>query len=78
MAGWRLAIEGNDGHAIPVADLVEHEESEDCVCGPRVCLLGRPDGSDAWAYTHHSLDGREHAEEGHDVAECPGCRGAAA
>jgi hypothetical protein len=41
-------------HSVPVNDLIEHEISEDCVCGPTVeyCNPG-------WHYMHHSLDNRE-------------------
>lgn len=46
-------------HVIPLCDLVMHEQSEDCVCGPEVEPVVRPDGSVAWLITHHSLDGRE-------------------
>jgi len=41
-------------HVLPNDDLVEHDNSEDCVCGPDAYL---EDGS--WVYVHHSLDGRE-------------------
>lgn len=45
---------------IPVDDLVAHEEeSEDCICGPRVEPVKREDGSIGWVVIHHALDGRE-------------------
>lgn len=53
---------GNRVHVTPIDDLIEHEESEDCVCVPRTTLIHCDDGSDGWVITHHSLDGRELAE----------------
>jgi len=47
-------------HVIPVGDLIEHERAADCVCGPVETVLHRLDGSDVAAYSHMSLDGREH------------------
>ena len=41
-------------HVTPVGDLIEHEDSEDCVCGPD---WKEESGSDI--YVHHSLDNRE-------------------
>lgn len=52
-----------DIHTVPVGDLIEHEETEDCVCGPRCDPVTRPDGSMGFVYIHHSLDGREMYEE---------------
>lgn len=46
-------------HVMPIADLVEHSEDEDCVCGPRTEPAQRDDGSMGWVLVHHSLDGRE-------------------
>lgn len=56
---WRYAADcGGDGHVFPLGDLVEHEETEDCICGPEVEPVERADGSFGWLYSHHSLDGR--------------------
>ena len=41
-------------HVLPVDDLIEHEHSPDCVCGPEVVFYGP-----RLIVTHHSLDGRE-------------------
>lgn len=41
------------------ADLVEHEISEDCICGPTVEPVQREDGSYGWHFIHHALDGRD-------------------
>lgn len=58
-----LAIETDDGaHVLPIGDVVEHEESADCVCGPASELVDCAAGGTAWLVTHHSLDGREHLE----------------
>ena len=48
---------------LPAADLTEHTASDDCLCGPRSEPVQRMDGSMGWVRIHHSLDGREHAEE---------------
>lgn len=50
-------------HALPVGDLIEHEdEGEQCPCGPTVEPVADDDGSFGWLITHHSLDGRELSE----------------
>ena len=41
-------------HVLPLGDLIEHEESQDCPCGPRVEWCGS-----GWVVVHNSLDGRE-------------------
>ena len=51
-----------DWHVVPVDDLIEHDASPDCICGPEAEPARREDGSIGYVYTHHSLDGRE-AEE---------------
>lgn len=43
-------------------DLLDHELSEDCICGPTAVPIKREDGSVGWVYEHHSLDGREARE----------------
>lgn len=55
-------------HVVPVGDLVEHETTADCVCGPATEAVFREDGSNGWLVVHHSLDGRE-AFEALGVAE---------
>lgn len=50
-------------HVVPLNDLVEHDTQSECVCGPRVEVAKRDDGSVGWLYVHHSLDGRELREE---------------
>lgn len=49
-------------HVVPTADRIEHNLSDDCVCGPRVEPVKREDGSVGWIAVHHSLDGREGQE----------------
>lgn len=39
-----------------------HILDEDCICGPRVEVVKREDGSIGWVIIHHSLDGREFNE----------------
>lgn len=46
---------------------IDHEFSEDCVCGPRCVPVERDDGSISWVYVHHSLDGRELTEPAPDL-----------
>jgi len=46
-------------HVVPVGDLIEHELTDDCPCGPRSEAVKRDDGSYGWVVVHHSLDGRE-------------------
>lgn len=49
-------------------DLVEHELTENCVCGPTALpVKDETDGSVGWVYVHHSLDGRELAERGERI-----------
>lgn len=61
-------------HVYPVNDLVEHDtDGGDCPCGPTTEPVVRDDGSMGFVTVHHSLDGREHHEDGHDKSECPVC-----
>lgn len=55
---------GDEIHVSPVGDLVEHEMTPLCLCGPTGDIIGPEDtgGRPAMMYTHHSLDGRELAE----------------
>lgn len=54
----------DDGHlhVVPVADLIDHDHNDECVCGPTSEPVKRDDGSVAWLVIHNSLDGREHHE----------------
>lgn len=54
-------------HVIPVDDLVEHETSEDCPCGPQVEIVMRVDAPDAHLYHHSALDGHELLEQGRAI-----------
>ena len=72
---WAVILAGPDSaHVVPIADLVEHEVNDDCVCGPSPLPTERGDGSLAWVIKHHSLDGREHQEPDHRSADCDGCQ----
>jgi hypothetical protein len=58
-----LATETADGaHVIPVGDAIEHDKTDDCVCGPSFERVGRDQGGDGWLAIHHSVDGRELTE----------------
>jgi len=46
-------------HVHPRGDLIEHEMTERCVCGPETRPVPRGDGSYGWLIVHASLDGRE-------------------
>lgn len=50
-------------HVHPLQDLVEHELTEDCPCGPEARPVKREDGSVGWLIVHHALDAREKAED---------------
>lgn len=54
----------NVAHTAPIDDGIEHDVSDncECICGPNLEHLQRDDGSNAWLYVHHSLDGREQNE----------------
>ena len=55
---WTWVADGDDftWHEIPVNDLIEHDISTDCICGPTVF----PDSADGTVIiAHPSLDGRE-------------------
>lgn len=49
-------------HVHPLGDLIEHELTDDCPCGPEQRPEPQEDGSTGWLVIHHSLDGREEAE----------------
>ena len=49
-------------HVIPVDDLIEHDVTDDCICGPTTLPMELDDGSIGWVYVHASLDGRELVE----------------
>lgn len=59
MTGWKNVGTPDLLHVIPVRDVVKHEESDECVCGPRSEPVQREDGSYGWVIVHQALDGRE-------------------
>ena len=50
-------------HVTPPGDLIRHDDSDDCTCGPTSEPIQRDDGSVGWVVIHHSLDGREQGDE---------------
>lgn len=58
-------------HVTPAGDLVEHEETDECVCGPRVDIVNSSFPAEVFGVhfgdvqvtglivVHRSLDGRE-------------------
>lgn len=52
----------DDFHVYPVNDLVEHDRTGECICGPETQPVERDDGSLGYVIVHHSLDGRELSE----------------
>ena len=59
-------------HVVPLGDLIEHDLTDDCMCGPRQQLVKIADGSDGWLVVHHSLDGREEQERKNAATESEG------
>jgi hypothetical protein len=61
MAAWESATtdRGQHVHVLPLADVIAHDENDDCVCGTTTEPVTREDGTIGWVVTHHSLDGRE-------------------
>jgi hypothetical protein len=55
-------VTADDLHVHPLHDLIEHELTGDCPCGPRPEPVKRDDGSVGWLLVHNSLDGREKRE----------------
>lgn len=49
-------------HVVPVADLIEHDTTGDCPCGPADHPTPHQDGTIGWITVHHSLDNREATE----------------
>lgn len=60
---WEAKAEyegSNTTHILPVADIIEHALSADCICGPKPEYVKDEDTGDfGWMYTHFSLDGRD-------------------
>jgi len=42
-------------HVIPVDDLIDHENSDECPCKPRTEPVERDDGSYGWVVVHTKL-----------------------
>lgn len=43
-------------HAMPARDLVKHEVSTECACGPSLKVVMREDGLSVWIVGHHALE----------------------
>ncbi|OKI16800.1 hypothetical protein A6A07_11465 [Streptomyces sp. CB03911] len=63
-AGPWLAWQQDDFtvHSVPLDDLIVHDFTDDCPCGPDQIPIPRVDGAQGWIVRHHSLDGREQHE----------------
>jgi hypothetical protein len=65
-------IDPTAAHVVPNGDLIDHELSVLCVCGPNLdterpsgtqpCECGCTSPAAPMVWVHHSLDGREHHE----------------
>lgn len=42
---------------------MQHEDADDCPCGPVAEPVKRADGSVGWIVKHNALDGREMTEK---------------
>lgn len=67
--GWLVEWVEADGnvHVIPLGDLIDHDRTDGCICGPTSELQTHDDAPDAWLVTHHSLDGREATERAPEI-----------
>ena len=54
-------------HVLPINDLIDHTDSENCICGPTIEPIQHGDGTIDWLVVHHSLDGRENHENDPEV-----------
>lgn len=61
MNRWPAQQTDDGAHVFPIDDLIQHAESDDCVCGSTSEYVAGEQGS-GWLTTHHSLDGREQRE----------------
>lgn len=50
-------------HSVPLDDAIVHEFTDTCPCGPTTKPTPMPEGRVGWILSHHSLDGREAAEQ---------------
>lgn len=49
----------NRVHVLPLNDVVDHDDNEDCFCGPTAKFV-----EGGVVFVHHSVDGREMSERG--------------
>lgn len=68
MSNWALIDCDDDGpvHVVPINDLIDHEDSADCWCVPKVEHV-----DNGTLITHNSADGREDFESGHGTTHRP-------
>lgn len=62
MSGWETQYRGATStvDVLPVDDMLDHDQTNECPCGPRVeRVLG---GKGPWVCVHRSFDGRETVE----------------
>ena len=55
---WCIHITDDGTHTYPLRDAVQHEPSEDCVCGPTQALETCDHDEPLWTYRHHPLTQR--------------------
>lgn len=55
-----------DQHVIPLDDLLDHQETPDCWCDPKVEVVGAN-----LLVIHNSFDGREFREPDHEPYRAP-------
>lgn len=53
----RLDLVEQPVHVLPVNDLIDHDLTDSCPCGPADQSVIRDDGSVGWIVVHASLDG---------------------
>lgn len=55
---WCIHITDDGTHTYPLRDAVEHEPTDECVCGPTPQLETCDHDEPLWTYTHHPLTQR--------------------
>lgn len=62
-------------HIVPAGDLVEHEATSECICGPTTDIIIGENGETQWHVTHHALDGRDRGDWVRETGVEPACPG---
>ncbi len=72
---WRCDLALHDPcevHIRPRNDLIWHELTDDCVCGPEALQPSDDEcGPVRWLYLHNALDGRERQQGGYSPTPSP-------